>query len=358
MEALGARAERQLAAKLLTTPAGDNAFETYQQMVELDPGHPAAAEILTQIKQTYRNWAVTAEERGQLEEARRFYERGLTVDPQDEEFRRRVAALDQRQQQTAQPVQAPAAPQQEAAANPTPPPVPTPAPDQVLRLPPGYVEPGGEGGRPSDVQDSPAPPTSPAASRLPEPNGFATRDEMLAAISQPDLLRAVIGAGRNLDRELPDGKTALMLAAERGRSDAVRMLLEAGAAPNARSRNGGTALMYAASAGDENGIRALIRYGGAVNAMNVDGKTALMAAAQAGHAGTVRLLLENGAEVNARSVQGRTALDYAGEAGQTQVVNLLRLRGAESSGGRAGATAGEPPAGRPGGPIDLRSSRG
>lgn len=350
LAALTDRAERQIAEKLLTTPAGDNAYETYRQMAALAPGHPAAADILAQIKDTYLGWAVAAEGRGAFEDARRFYERGLSVDPQDGDFRRRLAALDARQRQETAAAEAPPEP-------PPPAPAADPNPEQVLRLPPGYVQPDepspGTGTPPSLAAASPPP-----APPLPAPNAFATRDDMIAAINRPDMLRAVIEAGRNLDRELPDGKTALMLAAERGRGDAIRMLLEAGAAPNARSRNGGTALMYAASIGDENAIRALIRHGGAVNAMNVDGKTALMAAAQAGHAGTVRLLLENGAEVNARSVQGRTALDYAGEAGQQQVVMLLRLYGAEPSDRGPRPTAGEPLAPRPGGPIDLRAFRG
>ena len=69
---------------------------------------------------------------------------------------------------------------------------------------------------------------------------------MIQAFQQPGMLQSVIQSGRDIDFELPDGKTALMLASEQGNASAVRQLLAAGAAPNARSRNGGTALMYAA----------------------------------------------------------------------------------------------------------------
>ncbi|HEV7371145.1 ankyrin repeat domain-containing protein [Arenibaculum sp.] len=350
-------AERQIADKLLTTPAGDNAFETYGRIVALVPDSPEAAAILDEIKGTYLSWAATAEERGGYEDARRFYERALSVDPDDAEVTQRLRALDEAQVGESEVdtavVQPPSQPDPgtgpdepeetvQVAVDPA-------ASGQVLRLPPDYVEPS-EGG---STADAPSAPGS-AATR---PNGFTDRDDMLAAVANPEVLEDVIAAGRDLDHELADGKTALMLAAERGRSEAVGMLLEAGAAPNARSRNGGTALMYAAGIGDNESIRILVRHGGAVNAMNVDGKTALMAAAQGRHTDTVRLLLDSGADMDARTVQGRTALDYAEEAGDQASATLLRLRGARS--GQVSPTAiqrdGAP---RPSGPIDLRAFKG
>lgn len=354
-------AERQIADKLLTTPAGDNAFETYGRIVALIPDSPEAAAILDEIKDTYLSWAATAEERGGYEDARRFYERALSVDPDDAEVAQRLRALDEAEADEAEVDTAVAPP----ASQPDPGTATRTGPDepegteqaavdpvasgQVLRLPPDYVEPSDDG---STVDVPPAP--EPVATR---PNGFTDRDDMLAAVADPDVLEAVIAAGHDLDHELADGKTALMLAAERGRSEAVGMLLEAGAAPNARSRNGGTALMYAAGIGDDESIRILVRHGGAVNAMNVDGKTALMAAAQGRHTDTVRLLLDSGADMDARTVQGRTALDYAEEAGDQASATLLRLRGARS--GQVSPTAiqrdGAP---RPSGPIDLRAFKG
>ena len=164
---------------------------------------------------------------------------------------------------------------------------------------------------------------APANQPLPPANRFATREDMIQAFQQPGMLQSVIQSGRDIDFELPDGKTALMLASEQGNASAVRQLLAAGAAPNARSRNGGTALMYAASIGSNAVVRTLLQSGSAVNSMNVEGKTALMAAAGGGHVETVRILLENGANVGTTSIHGRTALNYAQEGGHTAVVNLL-----------------------------------
>lgn len=346
---LVAVAERQIAEKLLTTPAGNNAYETYEKIVALAPDSPEAAAILEGIKDTYLSWARTAEERGVHEDAKRFYERALSVDPDDADVARRLRALDE----PASNGTVQAVPRTDSGERDDGQPADTALIDpvaagQVLRLPPGYVD-------PSDGEAASAPePVEPA---IAAPIDFTNRDGMLAAIADPNLLASAIASGRNLDHELPDGKTALMLSAERGRSEAVRMLLEAGAAPNARSRNGGTALMYAAGIGDNESIGILVRHGGAVNAMNVDGKTALMAAAQGRHTETVRLLLDSGADMNARTVQGRTALDYADEAGDHASTTLLRLRGARS--GEASPTAAEQSGGpRPSGPIDLRAFKG
>ena len=195
---------------------------------------------------------------------------------------------------------------------------PEPAPDQILRLPPDYDE--------RRMLGRPAPANQP----LPPANRFATREDMIQAFQQPGMLQSVIQSGRDIDFELPDGKTALMLASEQGNASAVRQLLAAGAAPNARSRNGGTALMYAASIGSNAVVRTLLQSGGAVNSMNVEGKTALMSAAGGGHVETVRILLENGANVGTTSIHGRTALNYAQEGGHTrrrEPAELLRPTG-------------------------------
>jgi len=299
---LAARASRYIDQRLLTTPPGGNAFEIYQQITQIAPQHPKAAAILGAIKDSYLRWGMTAEDRGQFDNAAGFYRRGLSVDPGDQNFqthlrnleRKRQAALANGNSNPGEPAVAP----------------PEPAPDQILRLPPDYDD------RP-DVQ------TAPANQSLPPANRFSTREEMIQAFQQPGMLQSVIQAGRDIDFELPDGKTALMLASEQGNAAAVRQLLAAGAAPNARSRNGGTALMYAASIGSNAVVRTLLQSGSAVNSMNVEGKTALMAAAGGGHVDTVSILLENGANVGTTSIHGRTALDYAQEGGHTAVVNLL-----------------------------------
>jgi len=306
---LAARADRYIDQRLLTTPPGGNAFEVYQQITQIAPQHPKAAAILAAIKDSYLRWGATAEERGQFDNAAGFYRRGLSVDPGDQNFQTHLRNVERKRQSalaagTSNPGETAVAP-------------PVPAPDQILRLPPDYDDRPDHAGR----QDAGQP--APANQPLPPPNRFATREDMIQAFQQPGMLQSVIQSGRDIDFELPDGKTALMLASEQGDASAVRQLLAAGAAPNARSRNGSTALMYAASIGSNAVVRTLLQSGSAVNSMNVEGKTALMTAAGGGNVETVRILLENGANVGTTSIHGRTALDYAQEGGHTAVVNML-----------------------------------
>jgi type II secretory pathway predicted ATPase ExeA len=318
---LASRADRYLEQRLLTTPPGGNAFEIYQQINQIAPDHPKAIAILAAIKDSYLRWGMTAEERGQLDNATGFYRRGLSVDPADQNLQTRLRNAERKRQAAL------AAGPANTGENPVAP--PEPAPDQVLRLPPDYNE----------NQDRAAPP--PANQPPPPPNRFATREDMLQAIQQPAVLQSVIQSGRDIDFELPDGKTALMLAAEQGNASAVRQLLAAGAAPNARSRNGGTALMYAAAIGSNAVVRTLLQTGSAVNSMNVEGRTALMAAAAGGHVDTVRILLESGANISTTSIQGRTALNYAQEAGHTAVVNLLNSYDPQSATRRSSRSGNE-----------------
>jgi tetratricopeptide (TPR) repeat protein len=78
-----ARAERQIAAKQLVTPAGDSALETYESILALVPGHSGASRGIDRIKEIYLTWAGAARQRGQLAKAQSYAQRAATVDPQD-----------------------------------------------------------------------------------------------------------------------------------------------------------------------------------------------------------------------------------------------------------------------------------
>jgi hypothetical protein len=78
-----ARAEQQVAAKQLVSPAGDAALETYQSILAIVPGHSGASRGINRIKVLYLAWAEAARQRGQLAKAQSYAERAVTVDPQD-----------------------------------------------------------------------------------------------------------------------------------------------------------------------------------------------------------------------------------------------------------------------------------
>ena len=75
----------------------------------------------------------------------------------------------------------------------------------------------------------------------------------LKALEQRDLaaLSRLLDSGPvNANLALPDGRTALMLAAQKANGELVVQLLRAGADANAANANGGTVLMFAAIGGD------------------------------------------------------------------------------------------------------------
>lgn len=268
--ALVESARRQINAKRLTTPAGDNAAETVQRIRTIDPRSADADALVAEIKDTYRRWAVLAERDRNLADAQRFYERALSVDPNDREIQEALRSVGGTQ------------PPVDAA------PVPT-DPETVL----------------------------------------ASRSSALAVLERPDALRGLLGAMGDPDRRLPDGKTLLMLASEAGLADAARALLGAGAKANARSGDGATPVMYAAWYGRDDVIGLLASAGADLDARNTDGKTALMAAAARGNTAAVRALVDRGAAVDAAASHGWTALMYAANAGHEPVARLLVERGAD-----------------------------
>lgn len=93
IETLLDEAERQIAQERLTTPADDNALGSYRAILDLDPTHAGALAGLDAIENLYREWAQSAAARGNWDRARRFYERALVVDPDDQELTEALAAL-------------------------------------------------------------------------------------------------------------------------------------------------------------------------------------------------------------------------------------------------------------------------
>lgn len=115
----------------------------------------------------------------------------------------------------------------------------------------------------------------------------------------------LIGAGAQVSTANDYGITPLMLASENGSAAMIEKLLKAGAKPNAVPPTGETALMTAARTGKPGAVQALLVHGADVNAKEPSlGQTALMWAAAQGHSEVVQLLVEGGADVRAKSKPG------------------------------------------------------
>ena len=64
----------------LTRPAGDNAYDYYQQVLAMEPGHAEARSGLAAIARRYTEMAETALDAGRFSLARQFIRRGLSVE--------------------------------------------------------------------------------------------------------------------------------------------------------------------------------------------------------------------------------------------------------------------------------------
>ncbi|MBF0552113.1 MAG: ankyrin repeat domain-containing protein [Deltaproteobacteria bacterium] len=102
-----------------------------------------------------------------------------------------------------------------------------------------------------------------------EPNGVA-------------LVKYLIMKGISVDGRTEDGSTALMIAANWGRTDVVVTLLSLGADPNAVSRTGWTALLGSADGGHSEVVKTLLAHGADPNQKLLI-KDAAMLAQEKGH---------------------------------------------------------------------------
>ncbi|WP_247892504.1 ankyrin repeat domain-containing protein [Azospirillum sp. Sh1] len=275
------QARRQIAGKRLTTPPGDNAFETVQRIRQIAPTAPEVAELLTTMEDTYRRWAMLAERDGDWSETKRFYERAQMISPASPDLAERIRA----------------ASEQRAYSGPST----------------GTASGTGGGSSAAPVKATP---------------GLGDRESVLALLRNPAELSRTLQAGASPDTRLENGKTLLMISAEQGLADAVRVLLDRHARTDLRTSDGATAVMYAAWGGHDAVVRALADGGADLDTTNSDGKTALMAAAARGHQDVARTLIQHGVMVDRTTAYGWSALMYAANNGHEAVAKLLLDSGA------------------------------
>ena len=76
-------AQYQFENKKLTTPAGDNAFETYQKILAKYPNNEEAIRGIKKVNEKYSNWATYYHKKNEFKRAKYFYKKALDVDPND-----------------------------------------------------------------------------------------------------------------------------------------------------------------------------------------------------------------------------------------------------------------------------------
>ena len=156
-----------------------------------------------------------------------------------------------------------------------------------------------------------------------------------------EVQRLIKEEGYDVNAKDIEGKTALMLSAEKGWEKVVKLLLEKNADVNAKNIYNSNALILATANRHVNCVKLLLEYGVNlnlnVNATDNEGQNALMIAASKGYTEGVTLLIEH-VNLEATDKYGKTALMLAAENLREQCINVLVDRGvdvnAKCEGGR------------------------
>uniref|UniRef100_A0A1X7TF48 Uncharacterized protein n=1 Tax=Amphimedon queenslandica TaxID=400682 RepID=A0A1X7TF48_AMPQE len=127
----------------------------------------------------------------------------------------------------------------------------------------------------------------------------------------------------NIDHTNEEGKTALMLACERGHEDIVHSLLSAGANVNIQDNKGWTALMIASEHNHISMIHMLLQANANPHLKKSNGSNAVMIASYDGNYEVVELLISKGVDYKYQREDGVTAFELACQNGHTQIVELL-----------------------------------
>lgn len=78
-----ALADQQFDKKQMTTPQGDNALETYQKILSKYPENKSAITGIEKLHNTYVGWANHYLRRKDIQRAKSFYNKALSIDPSD-----------------------------------------------------------------------------------------------------------------------------------------------------------------------------------------------------------------------------------------------------------------------------------
>lgn len=150
-----------------------------------------------------------------------------------------------------------------------------------------------------------------------------------AMIGDINVMKLLIDAGADVNRNDCKGNTALLISSQQVHGDIVKLLINSGADVNIPDETGNTALMMASEQGNENMIDVLLKSGADVNTVGSDDTTALSIAISVNRGRCVDILVEAGANVNIGNDRGETPLMFAAHKGDISLIRLLLKSGVE-----------------------------
>jgi ankyrin repeat protein len=149
----------------------------------------------------------------------------------------------------------------------------------------------------------------------------------LGAVTRKALVRELIRAGADVNRQNHAGETAMSIVASMGDFSCMVALREANGDPSIGDNEGSTPIHEAAKGGDVAVLTKLKELGADVFARDNQARTALHVAAST----AIIWLHECGLSVSDRDGKGWTALHYATASGQAESVKILLQLGADVS---------------------------
>ena len=168
----------------------------------------------------------------------------------------------------------------------------------------------------------------------PDSAGGRTALHWAAKEGKSEVVALLVERGADLKVAGRDGKNALCIAGESGRTEVVKQLLDAAKARNvdivnAVDRLGGTPLMWTAALGKPETVELLLATGATVNVADKNGLTPLLWAAGIGDPRSVKVLIAAGADLKAAdNLTGDTAVMRAARNGKVE--SLQELIGANA----------------------------
>ncbi len=137
----------------------------------------------------------------------------------------------------------------------------------------------------------------------------ARKSAEVTAFPDPELVRALVKHGANVNSSDSTGSTPLLFAVQMGNVKIVDLLLASGANVNATTKEGSTALSFALD--DIDVVTTLLKHGALTTWRSPDGETPLILASQMHDVMLVKLLLKYGVDISANDFQGHDALYWS-----------------------------------------------